>query len=43
MERKTGIEPAWPEWKSGALPLSYIRKIEKNKMMFDAERTPVKQ
>ena len=21
----TGIEPAWPAWKAGALPLSYIR------------------
>ena len=22
----TGIEPAWPAWKAGALPLSYIRE-----------------
>ena len=29
MERVTGIEPAWPAWKAGALPLSYTR-------MFDA-------
>ena len=21
----TGIEPAWPAWKAGALPLSYTR------------------
>ena len=25
VERMTGIEPAWPAWKAGALPLSYIR------------------
>ncbi len=25
MERATGIEPAWPAWKAGALPLSYAR------------------
>ena len=24
-ERVTGIEPAWPAWKAGALPLSYTR------------------
>ncbi len=27
MERVTGIEPAWPAWKAGALPLSYTRII----------------
>jgi hypothetical protein len=27
MERVAGIEPAWPAWKAGALPLSYTRKI----------------
>jgi hypothetical protein len=26
LERVTGIEPAWPAWKAGALPLSYTRK-----------------
>ena len=26
MERATGIEPAWPAWKAGALPLSYARR-----------------
>ena len=26
-ERATGIEPAWPAWKAGALPLSYARVI----------------
>ena len=25
MERVTGIEPAQPAWKAGALPLSYTR------------------
>ena len=28
MERVTGIEPAWPAWKAGALPLSYTRTCE---------------
>ena len=27
LERVTGIEPAWPAWKAGALPLSYTRII----------------
>jgi hypothetical protein len=26
MERVTGIEPAQPAWKAGALPLSYTRE-----------------
>jgi hypothetical protein len=26
-ERATGIEPAWPAWKAGTLPLSYARAI----------------
>ncbi len=26
-ERVTGIEPAWPAWKAGALPLSYTRGV----------------
>ena len=25
-ERVAGIEPAWPAWKAGALPLSYTRR-----------------
>src|SRR3712207_4710029 len=25
--RVTGIEPAWPVWKAGALPLSYPREL----------------
>ena len=28
MERVKGIEPSWPVWKTGALPLSYTRVIE---------------
>src|SRR5690606_5255197 len=27
LERVTGIEPAPPAWKAGALPLSYTRRI----------------
>jgi hypothetical protein len=27
VERVTGIEPAWPAWKAGALPLSYTRGL----------------
>src|SRR4051812_15199341 len=27
VERVTGIEPAWPAWKAGALPLSYPREV----------------
>ena len=27
VERVTGIEPAWPAWKAGALPLSYTRAL----------------
>ena len=29
LERVTGIEPAWPAWKAGALPLSYTRRMER--------------
>ena len=25
VERVMGIEPTWPAWKAGALPLSYTR------------------
>jgi hypothetical protein len=47
MERRTGIEPARPAWKAGALPLSYprsniidirISSLYKNK---NSENTPV--
>src|SRR5437016_8648739 len=27
VERAAGIEPAWPAWKAGTLPLSYTRKL----------------
>ncbi len=27
LERVTGIEPVWPAWKAGALPLSNTRKL----------------
>ena len=26
MERVTGIEPAWPAWEAGVLPLDYTRE-----------------
>ena len=29
LERVTGIEPAPPAWKAGALPLSYTREVHK--------------
>ncbi len=28
LERETGIEPAYPAWKAGALPLSYSRPTQ---------------
>ena len=28
MERVEGIEPSWPAWKAGTLPLSYTRITE---------------
>src|SRR5882757_3308333 len=27
MERVMGIEPTWPVWKTGTLPLSYTRRL----------------
>ena len=27
MERAMGIEPTWPAWKAGVLPLNYARKV----------------
>jgi hypothetical protein len=27
MERVMGIEPTYPAWKAGALPLSYTRRV----------------
>ena len=38
-ERVKGIEPSWPAWKAGALPLSYTRM---NLDKFTLLRTPVK-
>ncbi len=29
-KRATGIEPAWPAWKAGTLPLSYARNGKEN-------------
>ena len=42
-----GIEPTWPAWKAGALPLSYTRSVENtnpagrfvNAQMFTCLRT----
>jgi hypothetical protein len=34
VERVTGIEPAWPAWKAGALPLSYTRISERLRKPF---------
>ena len=30
LERVEGIEPSWPAWKAGALPLSYTRENEES-------------
>jgi len=35
-ERVTGIGPAWPVWKTGALPLSYTRGVLRDS---DRDRT----
>ena len=32
MEQMTGIEPAYPAWEAGVLPLNYTRTL--NKMLF---------
>ena len=31
MERAKGIEPSWPAWKAGTLPLSYARTGKREK------------
>jgi hypothetical protein len=37
VERVTGIEPAWPAWKAGALPLSYTREsIDRGRLDYRA-------
>ena len=42
MERAMGIEPTWPAWKAGALPLSYARwtksKVQSPKSKVSASR-----
>ena len=40
MERVTGIEPAWPAWKAGALPLSYTRVLD-NASGTESRRRPL--
>ncbi len=30
VERATGIEPVWPAWKAGVLPLNYARVYHAN-------------
>ena len=32
MERAKGIEPSWPAWKAGTLPLSYARTGKRGKV-----------
>ena len=40
LERVTGIEPAWPAWKAGALPLSYTReRVEGSSEVAESGRT----
>ena len=32
LERVKGIEPSYPGWKAGVLPLNYTRKLKKDSM-----------
>ena len=32
LERVKGIEPSWPAWKAGTLPLSYTRALGASKL-----------
>ena len=32
LERVKGIEPSYPAWKAGVLPLNYTRKLKKDSM-----------
>src|SRR3979490_872671 len=41
-KRATGIEPAWPAWKAGTLPLSYARERSFRKTMGEAGFEPAK-
>lgn len=34
MERMTGIEPAYPAWEAGVLPLNYIRECSYYNTLF---------
>lgn len=34
LERVVGIEPTWPAWKAGTLPLSYTRKLRRSSFQF---------
>ena len=36
LERVKGIEPSYPAWKAGVLPLNYTRKLRKNSMKLQA-------
>src|SRR5271167_5043590 len=42
VEGMTGIEPAWPVWKTGALPLSYIPALRtcRSQTIVADERVP---
>ena len=35
MEQMMGIEPTWPAWKAGILPLNYIRRPPGFEMFLD--------
>src|SRR5213595_1211697 len=40
LERVMGIEPTWPAWKAGALPLSYTRICQTGyPLNFDCQRS----
>ena len=36
LERVKGIEPSYPAWKAGVLPLNYTRKLTENSTFFAA-------
>ena len=37
-KRVAGIEPAWPAWKAGALPLSYTRAQYREKLSYGMQK-----
>ena len=43
VERVEGIEPSWPAWKAGTLPLSYTRKLDFHPIMSSLFGQPVLQ